>query len=422
MKTALHHPKVVRGEGVWLELEDGNRIMDMISSWWVNIHGHSHPRIAEAIYHQAQKLEHVIFAGFTHDPAEQVAARLLEELPEPMEKVFYTDNGSTAVEVGLKMAYQYWQNTGEPGRTSFIAFEGSYHGDTVGAMSAGSRSVFTRTFQDLLFDVSYAAYPVTWQGDQEVEVREQSSLQQVRELLEKQGGRYAGIIIEPLIQGAGGMRMCRPEFLKQLQALAREYGVFLIYDEVMTGFGRTGDWFAARRSGTEPDILCMSKGITGGALPLAATACTRPVYDAFYSEDPYKTLYHGHSYTANPLGCAAALASLELMQEAPARFRELGDRYQPFIEQLQRRSDVQRIRRRGTVLAMDLVTPEQEGYLNRISLWIREQAIEKQLLLRPLGNTLYFMPPYCISAEELGLAFERTLEIIEQAAGDSGNR
>ncbi len=300
---------VVRGEGVWLELADGRRILDAISSWWVTLHGHGHPAIAEAIHRQALQLEQVIFAGFTHEPAEQLAAELTALLPPGLDRVFYSDDGSTAVEVALKLARQVWSNRGED-RRRFIAFEGSYHGDTFGAMAVGARSLFTRAYDPLLFDVAFAPYPETWIGDTEVEAREAASLAELECLLAEQP--TAAIILEPLMQGASGMRLSRPEFLRQVAALARAHGTLLIFDEVMTGFGRTGDWFACQHAGVIPDLICLSKGLTGGFLPMGATVASEAIYDAFRGREPERTFWHGHSYTANPLGCAAALASLAL--------------------------------------------------------------------------------------------------------------
>ncbi|MEX0780646.1 MAG: adenosylmethionine--8-amino-7-oxononanoate transaminase [Balneolales bacterium] len=416
MKTAPEPLKVRSGKGLWLELEDGREVMDLISSWWVNIHGHSHPDIAKAIYDQAQTLEHVIFAGFTHDPAEQLARRLIPHLPDSVDKIFYSDNGSTAVEVALKMAWQYWKNMGEDGRKGFIAFEGSYHGDTMGAMSAGSRSIFSEVFNELMFDVQYVPYPATFTGDEDVEQKETESLQAISKLMHDNPARYAGLIIEPLVQGSGGMRMCRPEFLQKLSKLVREHQTLLIYDEVMTGFGRTGDWFASNKSQTKPDLMCLSKGLTGGFLPLSVTACSDEIYQSFYSDDPMKTLYHGHSYTANPLGCAAALASLTLMENNSGGFQEMYKQHESFACRLLSNPAVSRVRVCGTIMAMDIVTGDEEGYLNKVAGKVKELAIKKQMLLRPLGNTLYLMPPYCITGKELHEAYTGIEEILAEIA------
>jgi adenosylmethionine---8-amino-7-oxononanoate aminotransferase len=410
-KTAPDPLKVKSGQGVWLELKTGERILDCISSWWVNLHGHAHPHIAEAIYQQAKCLEHVIFAGFTHDPAEQLAERLVSRLPSGLTRVFYSDNGSTAIEVALKMAYQYWANQGQP-RTTFLAFEGAYHGDTFGAMAVGARSLFTQAFTPLLFDVAFIPYPATHLQDDSAAQREQAILQQLQQTLAQQPEGYAGIIIEPLVQGSGGMQMCRPQFLQQLQQIAKAHNTLLIFDEVMTGFGRTGDWFACTKAEVTPDIMCLSKGITGGFLPLAVTVCTETIYDAFYSDDPQKTLYHGHSYAANPLGCAAALASLDLMVDHEAAFQQMEAQHNAHLATLDNHPRLKNLRVTGTIAAMDLVT-EHPGYLNELSLEIRKRGIAQGLLLRPLGNVLYIMPPYCITEEELAFIYRGITTILD---------
>lgn len=371
-KTAPEPLKVKAARGVWLELENGHRIIDCISSWWVNLHGHAHPKIAEAIYRQAQQLEQVIFAGFTHDPAEQLAEQLVKKLPNSLTRIFFSDNGSTAVEIALKMAYQYWQNQDQK-RTTFIAFAGAYHGDTFGSMAVGERSIFSQVFADLLFDVEFVPFPATYLDDHQVFEKEDYSISIIKNKLSQSCDRYAGIIIEPLIQGAGGMRMCRPEFIQQLHQLAQQFDTLLIADEVMTGFGRTGDWFACVKSHIEPDIICLSKGLTGGFLPLAVTGCAEKVYSAFYSDDPMKTLYHGHSYTANPLGCAAALASLELMTEYEPSFRNMEITHQQHFDRLREHPKLEKLRVLGTIAAMDIVTSDQPGYLNQVALEVRKK-------------------------------------------------
>ncbi|MCJ8279832.1 MAG: adenosylmethionine--8-amino-7-oxononanoate transaminase [Rivularia sp. ALOHA_DT_140] len=411
-KTSPQPLKVKSASGIWLELEDGRKIMDCISSWWVNIHGHSHPKIAEAIYNQAQELEQVIFAGFTHEPAEQLAEKLIQKLPEGLNRVFYSDNGSTSVEVGLKMAYQYWVNRNQQ-RKKFIAFEGAYHGDTFGAMSVGSRSIFSQVFSELLFEVDFSPYPETCINDSDVEEKEEKVLTILKEKLEQNPQQYAGIIIEPLVQGAGGMRMCRPEFIRKLQKLVKQFDTLLIFDEVMTGFGRTGDWFACIKSQVAPDIICLSKGITGGFLPLSVTICSERIYDTFYSDDPIKTLYHGHSYTANPLGCAAGLASLELMVKNQPKFSSMEAKHLQHFEILRGNSRVEKLRVTGTIAAMDIVNKQESGYLNKVGLVIREKALEKGLLLRPLGNVLYIMAPYCITDEELSKVYQGIDDILK---------
>ncbi|MDX1670816.1 MAG: adenosylmethionine--8-amino-7-oxononanoate transaminase [Balneolaceae bacterium] len=392
--------KVVKGEGIWLELEDGRRIMDCISSWWVNLHGHAHPDIAAAISEQANRLEQVIFANFSHEPAEQLAESLAAKLPGNLNRVFFSDDGSTAVEVAMKIAYQYWTNTGER-RKTFICFEGAYHGDTFGAMSAGDRSVFTEVFKELLFDVEFLSYPETWIDDHTAADRENDIIETLEAKLTEYPARYAGVLIEPLVQGAGGMRMCRPEFIQKLRETCNRYGTLLIFDEVMTGFGRTGSFFASERAGVAPDIICLAKGITGGFLPLAVTVCSDEIYDIFRSSDPLKTFWHGHSYTANPLGCAAALASLKLMDEHRPVYSQMENWHREAMQELADVSDLNRLRVTGTIAAMDLVTGEGGGYLDEVALQIKKKCIEKGLLLRPLGNVLYLMPPYCVTPAKL---------------------
>lgn len=384
-----------------LELEDGRTLMDCISSWWVNLHGHAHPDIARAICRQASELEQVIFAGLTHEPAERLARRLVDLLPDGLTRVFYSDNGSTAVEVALKMAFQYWKNRGVSGRTRFISFEGAYHGDTLGAMSVSHRSVFTDAFNGLLFDVDVIPYPETFIDDMDVAEKEARALAALDRLLAARADAYAALIIEPLVQGAGGMRMCRPEFLRALQKKSRYYDLLIIYDEVMVGFGRTGDYFACRQAKTLPDIICLSKGITGGFMPLAATVCTDRIYHAFYDESPDKTLYHGHSYTANPLGCAAANASLDLLIKNRRQFERMAQWHMEGIDMLRREKRLQRFRVCGTIAAMDVVVSGGGGYLSALGPLLRKRFMDRGFLLRPLGNVIYILPPYCIRRDEL---------------------
>jgi adenosylmethionine-8-amino-7-oxononanoate aminotransferase len=310
------------------------------------------------------------------------------------------------------MAYQYWMNQGQQ-RTTFIAFEGAYHGDTFGAMSVGARSLFSEVFSTLLFDVAFIPFPATYIGDHHVAETEQQILNQLEHTLNQNPEHYAGIIIEPLVQGAYGMRMCRPEFLQQLHDLAHRFETLLICDEVMTGFGRTGQWFASLKAKVSPDIICLSKGITGGFLPLAVTVCSERLYNAFYSDDPLKTFYHGHSYTANPLGCAAALASLALMDEHEAAFMEMEAKHHHHLETLRDHPKLEQFRVTGTIAAMNIVTSDQPGYLNQVGLEVRRHAIAQGLLLRPLGNVLYLMPPYCITDEELEMIYKGIQVILE---------
>jgi len=403
--------KVVGGRGTRVVLEDGRELLDCISSWWVNLHGHGHPRIADAIHAQALELEHVIFAGFTHEPAERLAEALADMLPGDLSRVFYSDDGSTAVETALKMAYQYWVNRGES-RQTFLAFEGAYHGDTFGAMSVGAESPFTGVFGELLFDVERLPFPSTWIGDERAPEREAEVLQTLRARLAATDRPVAGVIVEPLVQGAGGMRMCREDFLRGLRTATEEAGTLLLFDEVMTGFGRTGARFACERAGVAPDLICLSKGITGGFLPLAVTVASERVYEAFVSREAAKTFWHGHSYTANPIGCAAALASLELLKENAYVFRGMEAHHRGFLARLDPvRTEHPRVT--GTIAAFDMRTQGAGGYFDGIGDEIKKRTVDKGLLVRPLGSTLYLMPPYCVTDEEREQMYTGVLELVQ---------
>lgn len=382
--------KVVKGEGAILTLEGGRRVIDGISSWWVNIHGHAHLKIAEAIAKQAAKLEHVIFAGFTHDPALEASQKLVRILPKGLRNVFFSDNGSTAVETALKQAIQYWQNIRQPKRNLFIGFEGGYHGDTVGAMSIAGKTIYTNHFHELMFKVITVPFPETWASDPEIEAKESAALIELDRLIEEFGDQIAALVMEPLIQGPAGMRMCRPQFIAEVVRKVRQAGALVIFDEVMTGFGRTGEFFACIKADTIPDIICLAKGLTGGFLPLAATVCTDRIYDAFLGEHPTKTLLHGHSYAGNPICCAAASASLDLLQEEQA-FRN--HNHDELIEQLNVLPGVEKIRTCGTVLAFDVT-----GGLNPTQ--FRNDAIDLGVILRPIGKTIYLLPPYCLMDQD----------------------
>ena len=411
MKAERPVPQVRTGRGAVLVLEDGRQILDCISSWWVTLHGHGQPEIAAAVAVQAQELEQVLAAGFTHRPAEVLAQRLVQALPAPLKWVFYSDDGSTAVEVALKLAYQFWHNHGEHTRTRFLRLEGAYHGDTLGAMSVGERSLFTRPFSDLLFSTDAVPFPATWEGDEEVEAKEARALARLEELLARRPGQYAAMILEPLVQGAGGMRMCRPHFLAAVQALLRQGDVLVIYDEVLTGFGRTGALFACEKAATQPDIICLAKGLTGGFLPMAVTVCSERIFSAFYDDDPAKAFYHGHSYTANPLGCAAALASLDLLANEP--FRCLAAWQREEAGRLCGHQRLKRVRVCGTIVAADVVAEGEEGYLHAVGPLLREQFLARGFLLRPLGNSVYVLPPYCIERPQLAAIYDCLCELID---------
>ncbi|MEO8402791.1 MAG: adenosylmethionine--8-amino-7-oxononanoate transaminase [Gammaproteobacteria bacterium] len=410
-KTSSMQTPIVRGEGAYLIDENNNRILDLISSWWVNLHGHAHPEIAKAIYTQAMQLEHTVFSGFTHEPAIQLAEQLLEILPPAFSKIFYTDNGSTAVESALKIAYQYWHNRGEKKRQRFIGFKNGYHGDTFGAMSVGKKSGFFAPYEDLFFSVDFFSYPSTWTNDSAVEKKEQAVLTELDQHLKLYADETAAMILEPLVQGAGGMQMCRPEFLQQLEQLVRSHGVLIIYDEVMTGFGRTGEYFACLKANTTPDIICLSKGITGGFLPLAVTACQEFIYQGFLSDSIGTALLHGHSYTAHPIGCAAALASLKILKspEVARQQKMIENTHRVALSELRDTVDQQRYC--GTIAAFNLKMSPTYG--SNVSEKLRKQLLKKGLLLRPLGNVIYFLPPYCISEADLKNAYAILIEEIQ---------
>ena len=406
-QTAPDPIPITSAKGIRLYAEDGREFLDLISSWWVNLHGHAHPTIAAAIAKQAHTLEQVIFAGFTHQPAAQLAHELVQRLPAGLTRVFFSDDGSTAVEVALKMALQYWRNQGEAQRTRFLAFEGGYHGDTVGAMSVGRGSDFFSTYGSLLFEVGLLPYPQTWDGDADVVSKEQAALAVLDAYLAQHGETLAGIIIEPLVQGAAGMRMCRPEFLQQLAAKLRAAGILLIFDEVMTGFGRTGAMFAAIKAQVMPDLICLSKGLTAGFLPMSVTVASEAIYAAFLGENFDRALIHGHSFTANPLGCAAALASLQVFEDEQtlAKLPQIEAWHRQGLAQLAGHPAVQHVRVTGTIAAFDVVTTDA-GYTSAVGAQLKAFFHERGLLLRPLGNVVYLLPPYCVTQDELALAYQ----------------
>jgi len=425
-RTCLWHPytqmqvapdpiPVVRGEGVWLYTEDGRRLLDGTSSWWVNIHGHSHPKLNEALTTQARILEHVMFAGVTHEPAVELAERLTSILPAGLGRIFYSDNGSTAVEAALKMAYQYWQNRGKRGRTEFVALNHAYHGDTFGAMSVSEDSIFTKAFQPLLFDVHRAYSPYCFRCPLGLERSscEIDCLQGLRRLLETQHDSIAAVIVEPMLQGAGGMIVWPKQFLSGVREICDRYDVLMIADEVLTGFGRTGRMFACEHAGISPDILCLSKALTGGYLPLAVTAATEKVYNAFLSDDRMKALFHGHSYTANPLGCAVAISSLKLFDEEQTlqRVQRMELQFRARLDRLRAHPLIADVRGIGGVAVMELRTAEG-GYLDDIGPKLTLEFVKRGLLLRPMGNILYFMPPYVITESEVDWAFDQIGDVL----------
>lgn len=403
--TAPEPPLIRSARGTVLVDDQGREILDMISSWWVTLHGHAHPRIAEAVATQARTLEHVIFAGHTHEPAIRLAERLTALLPGDLNRVFFSDNGSTAVEVAMKAAFQARHNAGDTKRTRFLAFEGGYHGDTVGAMSAGVSSRFFDAWSEMLFPVDVLPVPATWDGDPQVEAREAEALAALDRHLADHGDTIAAAIIEPLVQGASGMRMHRPAFLQAVAERLKSAGVYLIADEVMTGFGRVGGLFASLKAGITPDFICLSKGLTGGFLPMSLTVTTDAIHDAFLDDSIAKAFLHGHSFTANPLGCAAALASLDLLLEdtCTARRAEIEAAHRVLLADLAGHPLVARPRVSGTVMAFD-VEAGDAGYASAVGPRLKESFIRDGLLIRPLGNVVYLLPPYCVTDAELARA------------------
>ncbi|MFM1835895.1 MAG: Adenosylmethionine--8-amino-7-oxononanoate transaminase, partial [Bacteroidota bacterium] len=392
-------------EGVYLIDADGKRYIDAISSWWVSIHGHAHPYLAQKIYEQALKLEQVIFAGFTHEPAIELSERLLGHLPKNFEKVFFSDNGSTAVEVGLKMALQFFHNQGQTQKRKIIAFEDAYHGDTFGAMSVGAPSAFNAPFQDMLFEVEFLPSPSD----------AQACIEAMREKM-KQSADYAALIFEPLIQGAGGMKMYAPETLDTLIELAHKHQILCIADEIMTGFARTGKWFAMDYLKHKPDIACFSKGLTGGMMAMGITTCSNELFDTFLSDDRKKMLFHSHSFTANPMACAVSLASLDIL-EKPETWENLARIQASHEAWAASQTDhpvIKNLRVKGTIIALELVDGEENGYMHSVRDDAYQYFLKKGILLRPLGNTLYILPPYCISNEDLQAIYS---EIENFAAG-----
>ena len=387
-------PRIVRAEGAALFAADGRRYVDAISSWWVTTHGHCHPQIMAAIREQTEQLDQMIFAGWTHPPAEALAEELVRITPAPLAHVFFSDSGSTSVEVALKMALGYWLNRGEP-RHRIAVMEHSYHGDTIGAMSVGARGVYNRAYQPLLFDVDTIPFP---SGDGE------AALEALEALCAQDPP--AALIVEPLILGAGGMLIYSPDVLKALRDICARVGVLFIADEVMTGWGRTGTLFACEQAGIAPDIMCLSKGLTGGAVPLAATLATKDIFDAHVSDDRAKMFFHSSSYTANPIACAAANANLAIWRDEPVRRRVLDLTYRQTksLNALDHPAIVNK-RQLGTIVAMEFVDPHGD-YLSAMAPALGRYFRKRGLLLRPMGNTVYVMPPYCIDDADLDAVYE----------------
>jgi adenosylmethionine---8-amino-7-oxononanoate aminotransferase len=389
-------PEVVRAEGAYLTLKNGQRILDAISSWWVITHGHCHPKIMAAIRAQTEMLDQVIFAEYTHEPAERLAAKLIALAPKGLEHVFFSDSGSVSVEVALKMALGFWRHTGEP-RHRIVVMEGSYHGDTIGAMSVGARGPFTMNYEPLLFEVERIPFPARG--------KESTALEAFEAIC--RNAQVAALIIEPLVLGAGGMLMYSADCLPALRDVCTAHGVLFIADEVMTGWGRTGTMFACEQAGITPDIACYSKGLTGGALPLAVTLCRHEIFQAHHSEDRRRTFFHSSSFTANPIACAAALANFEVWETEPVRERiaALAALQVKHLERFRDDARFSDVRQTGTITAMEL-NAQDSGYLSKIGPALQSHFRAAQVLLRPLGNTIYVLPPYCVTNEDLTIVYD----------------
>ncbi|MFV1918108.1 adenosylmethionine--8-amino-7-oxononanoate transaminase [Sphingomonas sp. MJ1 (PH-R8)] len=394
-------PLVARAEGAALHTADGRRIVDAISSWWVTTHGHSHPRIVAAIRDQAERLDQIIFAGWTHEPAEAVAQGLRDIMPRELTRVFFSDSGSTSVEVALKMALGYWREH-DPARHRILVLEHGYHGDTIGAMSVSARGVFNSAYEPLLFDVGTIPFPVPG--------GEQASLDALEQAC---AAGAAAFIVEPLVLGAGGMHFYAPSTLREMRAICARHGVLFVADEVMTGWGRTGTLLGCEQAGVVPDILCLSKGLTGGAVPLAVTMATEPIFQAHYGPDRGKMFFHSSSYTANPIACAAARANLAIWAEEPVaeRIESLGKRQQARLDALSGIRNVRDCRRSGTITALEIAG--EDGYLSALAPRLLAHFRDRDLLLRPLGNTVYVMPPYCIEDADLDRIYAAIAEACE---------
>lgn len=400
MKTAAPPVPIVRGAGALLFDEAGKKYIDAVSSWWVNIHGHAHPYIAKKVAEQLQKLEHVIFAGFTHEGAVELAERLLIHLPNNQQKAFYSDNGSTAIEVAIKMCLQYWNNKGHQ-RTKILAFNNAYHGDTFGAMAVSGRSAFTKAFDSLLFEVEFIDTP------------NKENIQSLKSQISNLKSNLACFIFEPLVQGSAGMLMYEAKYLNELMAHCKQEGVLMIDDEIFTGFGRTGKSFACDYLDVQPDIMCFSKGLTGGTMALGLTTCTQHIYDAFLSDDRLKTLFHGHSFTANPVACASALASLDLFEqsETAANIQRIVNAHILFADKIKHHPKIKTVRQTGTILAMEWETGDNTSYFSSLRDKLYHYFLTAGIILRPLGNVIYILPPYCITDDELQYVYGK----IEQA-------
>ena len=398
-------PEIVSAQGATLRTADGREVIDAISSWWVTTHGHAHPTIGAAIAEQAARLDQIIFAGWTHGPAEELARSLRGLMPANLTRVFFSDSGSTSVEVALKMALGYWLHRGEP-RDRIVVMDHGYHGDTIGTMSVGARGAFNRAYQPLLFDVTSIPFPFA--------EAEQATFDAL-DVACREGA--AAFIVEPLVLGAGGMLMYSPQTLAEMRRICAAHGTLFIADEVMTGWGRTGSLLACEQAGIEPDILCLSKGLTGGAIPLAVTMASEPIYSAHLSTDRSRMFFHSSSYTANPIACAAANANIAIWQQEPVndRIATLAARQASRLLRFQSHPQVRNARQAGTITAFDV--GEADGYLSDLAPRMLAMFRERGVLLRPLGNTVYVMPPYCIEADALHRIYDIVEEVLAELFG-----
>lgn len=404
MKTAEAPINIVRAKDTLLFDAEGKTYIDANSSWWVNVHGHANRKIADAIYSQFQDLDHVLLAGVTHPKVEELATRICSILPSKFEKVFFSDDGSTAIEVALKMCFQYYYNQDKP-RTKVLALDGAYHGDTFGAMSIGQRGYFNKPFEHFFFDVDFLDFPT--------EEKENEILKVAEEKLKT--GEFAVVIVEPLVQGSAGMRMYSEIFLDKLVTLAKAHGTLVIFDEIMTGWGRTGKMFAMDHCENKPDIVCLSKGLTGGVLPMGLTVATNEIFEAFLHEEKTKALLHGHSYTGNALACAAACASMDIFKENETweDVNRIVDKHADFVDQIKGHSAIFNLRQGGTILAIELNADKEKAYFGEIRDKAYKYFLDKGILLRPLGNVIFLNPPYCITDDELAYCHAEIKNFLE---------
>ena len=412
-KVSIDPVVIDAAKGEYLYDVDGNEYIDLISSWWINTHGHCRKEIVDASFQQSQKLEQVLFAGFTHRPAVSLAEKLVNILPKNLSRVFYSDNGSTSVEIAMKVAIQYWYNKGEK-KNKFIALRGGYHGDTFGAMSVGKTSGFYKPFESILNKNFFITFPDDWKGNNEIEQNEIKSLCEAKRIVQAEKKKIAAVIIEPLVQGASGMKICRQDYLTKLVNIFKESGIIVIFDEVMTGFGRTGKMFAADHLKVEPDIICLAKSLTGGFIPLAATIFSEEIHSKFVDDDLDKTFLHGHTFSANPVACSVALSSINLFQEDKTfeKIRNISEIHKNCLKELSKKPCVSKVRMLGSIAAFNY-SGISEVYGSKDSQNLREKFLRNGLLLRPIGNTIYLMPPYCIKSKNLIKSYEKLNEILQ---------